>query len=125
MGNVVVFAGAGISTENRDYAVSTLYDRLRHEIGEAAELSFPQLCQKYCDQPDGRIKLIQQINDRFDYFKAFSEFFFAMTGFHRALTPLFMVTDVITTNWDDFFETVCEFEVDGAPWRTRAPVAAR
>ena len=87
LGNVVIFAGAGISTENRDYAVDTLYDRLRHEIGEAGELSFPQLCQKYCAQPDGRIRIfvIQQIRDRFDYFKSFSEFYFAMTGFHRAL----------------------------------------
>lgn len=30
-----------------------------------------------------------------------------MTRFHRALAPLYMIKDIVTTNWDDFFEREC------------------
>jgi len=32
-----------------------------------------------------------------------------MARFHRAVAPLHMITDVITTNWDDLFESECKF----------------
>ena len=33
-----------------------------------------------------------------------------MTCFHHAISPLHMIKDVITTNWDDFFERECRFD---------------
>src|SRR5215212_4806297 len=106
-GNVVVFAGAGISTEAKDKARQTFYETIAHEIG-ASDLSFPRLMSQYCSQPDGRIKLLGKIKYRFDYFKSFEEFYISMTRFHRALIPIHTITDVITTNWDDFFERECK-----------------
>jgi len=109
-GNVVIFAGAGISTENRDVAVSTFYDKIAGELGGKDRPSFSVLMEKYCRQPDGRIKLIRSIKDRFDYFRSFGAFYNDMTRFHRAIAPLFMITEIITTNWDDFFERECDVD---------------
>ncbi|MEH2547072.1 hypothetical protein V1283_003717 [Bradyrhizobium sp. AZCC 2262] len=64
----------------------------------------------YCAQPDGRIKLLEKIKSRFDYFLSFDNFIRPMTRFHRAISPLHMIKDVVTTNWDDFFERTCNFD---------------
>lgn len=63
-GKVAIFAGAGISTENRDYCRDTFYDQIRNEVGASLDLDFPSLMSLYCGQPDGRIKLVQKIRDR-------------------------------------------------------------
>lgn len=109
-GDVVVFAGAGISTENRTHCQSTLYEQIKSELNAADNLSFPQLMDAYCAQPDGRIKLLEKIKSRFDYFLSFDDFIRPMTRFHRAISPLYMIKDVITTNWDDFFERTSNFD---------------
>jgi hypothetical protein len=33
-----------------------------------------------------------------------------MTRFHRAIAPLYPISDMVTTNWDDFFERECDFD---------------
>jgi hypothetical protein len=109
-GDLVIFAGAGISTENRDICIDTLYDRLAHELGVDKTLPFPRLVELYCQQPDGRINFIKEVIDRFDYFSSFSDFYSRMTRFHRAIAPLFMLQEIVTTNWDDFFESECDFD---------------
>jgi hypothetical protein len=111
-GNCVIFAGAGISTENPVQCRSTFYETIAAEISEegADELDFPSLMSAFSDRPDGRIKLIQKIRDRIEYFRSFRGFYIPMTRFHRALRPLHMIEDVITTNWDDFFEAEAGFE---------------
>ncbi|RNJ49517.1 SIR2 family protein [Methylocystis hirsuta] len=109
-GNVVVFAGGGISTENHDHAHDTFYKRIAAELKADEGSSFPELMSKYCSQPNGRIRLIQSIKDRFDYFIAFGDFYNQMTKFHRAISPMFMIKDVVTTNWDDFFERECALD---------------
>lgn len=109
-GEVVVFAGAGISTENKTYAQSTFYEEVRAELGLTETPSFPELMSRFCELPDGRIKLLAKIKRRFDYFRAFDEFCTRMTRFHRSIAPLHMITDVITTNWDDFFERECDLD---------------
>ncbi|MGC1862904.1 MAG: SIR2 family protein [Methylocystis sp.] len=105
--NIVVFAGAGISTENRDSAGDTFYDVVSHEMGGAQDVSFPALMERYCSQPDGRIHLVKKIKERFDYFSSFDDFCYTMNRFHKAISPLYMIKNIITTNWDDFFEKVC------------------
>jgi hypothetical protein len=109
-GNVVVFAGAGISTENRDHARDTFYDKIAHEVGQKDIISFPELMEKYCNQPDGRIKFVKVLKDHFDYYMSFSDFYKPMTRFHRSISPLYMIDTVVTTNWDDFFERECDFD---------------
>lgn len=109
-GEVVLFAGAGISTENPAHCKATFYEEIRAELEAQDAPSFPELMTRYCASPDGRIKLLEKIKRRFDYFTSFSDFHWYMTRFHRALAPLFMIKDVITTNWDDFFERECGFD---------------
>ena len=108
-GNVVVFAGAGISTENPNHCNTTFYDEVRHELGEQRYPDFPSLMENYCKQVDGRIKLIHKIRDRIEYFSSFRGFRMNMTRFHRSITPLYMIDDIITTNWDNYFEEEAGF----------------
>jgi NAD-dependent SIR2 family protein deacetylase len=106
-GEVVLFAGAGISTENKNHCNSTFYEEILAELGLSDKLPFPELMSKYCALPDGRIKLIEKIKRRFEYFMSFGDFYYQMTRFHRAISPLYMIKDIVTTNWDDFFERKC------------------
>jgi NAD-dependent SIR2 family protein deacetylase len=109
-GEVVLFVGAGISTENKAHCKSTLYEEIQADLKSTASLSFPGFMDAFCAQPDGRIKLLEKIKHRFDYFLSFDDFFRPMTRFHRSMSPLYMIKDVITTNWDDFFERECKFD---------------
>jgi SIR2-like domain len=108
-GDVVVFAGAGISTENPINCTTTFYEDIRQELGESRDLDFPSLMDEYCSQPDGRIKLITKIKERIDYFCSFRGFRAPMTRFHRSILPLHMISDIITTNWDNLFEEEAGF----------------
>lgn len=109
-GNAVIFAGAGISTENPVNSQSTFYEEITHELKADGDISFPDLMTLFCQQPDGRIKLVEKIKKRIEYFRSFRGFYAPMTAFHRALRPLFMLEDVITTNWDDFFEAEAGYQ---------------
>ena len=106
-GDVVLFAGAGISTENKRHCAATFYEEILFDLKISGSISFPALMTKFCSQPDGRIKLIEKIKRRFDYFRSFQDFYWYMTRFHRSISPLYMIKDIVTTNWDDFFETEC------------------
>lgn len=108
-GNVVLFVGAGISTENRTYCQHTFYDEVRAELKISERPSFPELMSTYCSLPDGRIKLLQKIKHRIDYFLSFDDLYRPMARFHRSIAPLTMITDVVTTNWDELFESECGF----------------
>src|ERR1700683_46208 len=109
-GEIVIFAGAGISTENKAYCATTFYEEIKADLNISDDPTFPDLMTRFCDQPDGRIKLLEKIRHRFGYFRSFEDFYDRMSRFHRALTPLYMITDVVTTNWDNFFERECEFD---------------
>lgn len=108
-GEVVLFVGAGISTENRTYCQSTFYDEIRSELKLTETPSFPELMTEYCRLPDGRIRLLGKIKARIDYFMSFDDLYRPMARFHQSISPLHMITDVITTNWDQLFEQECKF----------------
>lgn len=108
-GNVVVFAGAGISTEDRTYAQHTLYDQISRELGRK-DVSFPALMSEYCSLPDGRSKLIEIIRDRFRYQYSFNDIYRGTIRFHRAIGAIHTIDTVITTNWDTLFEDEGGFE---------------
>jgi hypothetical protein len=69
-GKIVLFAGAGISTEADGVMPNTFYNETRHILSETdPNRPFPDLMQDFCATPSGKIGLIQRIKDHFDYTK--------------------------------------------------------
>ncbi len=108
-GKLVIFAGAGISTENQNVFRNSLYKDILEDVGieKSQELSFSNLMSEFCKQPNGRSKLLQTIKNRFDYVNSFPELYRTATTFHRELSTIYQVNEIITTNWDDYFEKEC------------------
>ncbi len=101
---LIVFAGAGVSTETRAVLQDTFRDRIAAELPEGEpDESFPALMQRYTETKSRR-ELLQRIVERFDYIDAFPELRDNATRFHRELATLFYVQDIVTTNWDPYFE---------------------
>jgi hypothetical protein len=101
----VVFAGGGISSEDRGVLPRTFYDEV--PVPEPDVLDFPSLMSRFCDQPNGRQKLLTRITERLAYIESFPELYNGATAFHRELSTIFQIDNIITTNWDDFFEREC------------------
>ena len=108
-GNVVIFAGAGISTETSNAFRCTFYDEIRTELAlnPKNKPPFSTLMSMYCKRPDGRRDLLEKLRSRFEYIAAFPELLRAATRFHQEISTLFHVDTFITTNWDDYFERYC------------------
>lgn len=107
-GNVVIFAGAGISTENKDVIPYTLFEEICRLVKLNPEsTSFPAAMQAFADQPNGRLDLVTKIRDRFDYVDSFPELRRNATRFHNELATLYTVDTIVTTNWDTYFERHC------------------
>jgi hypothetical protein len=107
-GELVIFAGAGISTESSRVLKYTFYDEIEGSVpGAGTSLSFPELMQRFVDLPDGRLKLLQLIRRRFEHIDSFPELNMSASRFHRELGTLFLVNEIVTTNWDTYFETHC------------------
>ncbi|MCK9344862.1 MAG: SIR2 family protein [Candidatus Pacebacteria bacterium] len=107
-GNLVLFAGAGISTENDVVFPVSFYQTIKNElgIGEDVNISFPSLMTKYCEV-NGQASLLQKIKERFDYMKAFPELYRNASRFHGELSTIFEIKNIVTTNWDTIFEDEC------------------
>lgn len=107
-GDVAIFAGAGISTESRRVLKNTFYEEVAGENGKInSNLSFPDLMQEYCEQPNGRFKLLQKIENRFNHIFSFPELEHSATLFHKELATFFPQKTIVTTNWDTYFEKYC------------------
>lgn len=106
-GNLVLFAGAGISTEGKNVYKFSLYSDVNDELKEKNDNTFPQLMTKYCNLPNGRRKLINKIMERFEYYKSFPEIDNHMNTFFKPLADIYSVNEIITTNWDRQFEEKC------------------
>ena len=74
---VVIFAGAGVSSESNLVFRDTVYEDIKTEmnIPNDTTVSFSRLTSKYCSQPNGRAKLLQAIQKRFNYMKSFPELY--------------------------------------------------
>lgn len=107
--NVVIFAGAGISTENRNVFPYTFYEDIRRElkVPETEIISFSDLMSRYCAQPNGRANLLRKIRERLEYIRSFPELYRSATRFHSELSTIFFIQSIVTTNWDDYFEREC------------------
>jgi hypothetical protein len=109
-GKLVVFAGAGVSTEAKNIFRETLYEDILGELTTPPQtkLDFPSLTSLFCkSRTNGRQKLLQKIKFRFDYCKQFDELYRQASKFHRELAKIYQIGTIITTNWDDYFETEC------------------
>ena len=104
---LVIFAGAGISTEGKNVYKTTLYADINDELGESLNNTFPELMTKYCNIPNGRRKLINKIISRFEYYKSFDEIDNVMKQFFCPLADIYSIKEIITTNWDRQFEEKC------------------
>lgn len=105
---LVLFCGAGISTEGKNVLPLNFYSEVKEELSIDEDMSFSELMSQYCSMPNGRRKLLQRIKERFEYIHSFSEIENRATKFHLELAPLYMIDTIITTNWDDYFERYCQ-----------------
>lgn len=107
-GNVALFAGSGISTENQHVLKSTFYEDIEWELGyENSEKKFPDIMEEYCKQTNGRFKFLSKIKERFKHIRSFPELYRLATRFHRELATYYPIDTIITTNWDTYFEDEC------------------
>lgn len=107
-GKLVLFCGAGISTEGKNVMPSSFYSIIQQELGVTDNsISFSFLMQQYCNLPNGRKKLLRKIMDRFKYIHSFVELERQATQFHRELAEIHPIHTIITTNWDTYFERYC------------------
>jgi len=120
---VVIFAGAGISTEKANIFPSTLYQDilLELEYPKDSNISFSKLMSAFCKKKGGKNELIDLITSRLDYVRSFPELYGNTVQFHEYLSMIPCIKDIVTTNWDDYFETVCHatpfiYEQDMAFW---------
>ena len=102
-----------------------LYVQVLAEVGERidGELpAFPALMSAY-EERFGRPALLARIKKHLDYVRSFPNLDNAAGDFHHELSSLYTVTDIFTTNWDDYFERRCGAqpfvtEADWAFWKT-------
>lgn len=119
-GRVALFAGAGISTESRNVFKHTFYETVANELQvDATGVSFPEMMDKMCQEPDGRYKMIGLLKERFDTIESFPELYRGATRFHHKQGALRTIDTIITTNWDTYFEDVCK----ATPFVTDADLA--
>lgn len=102
---LVIFAGAGISTEVPTVLSESLFQRAR-ALAETDADSFPQVMQAFQDKFD-RATLVKEIRSRFSYADSFPSARRAARQFHAELATLPQIRDIITTNWDTYFEEEC------------------
>jgi hypothetical protein len=103
---LLIFAGAGISTEASTVYPDTLLERLASELGHPPDTgsSFPAIMSAY-EAEHGRRRLLEQIKSRLDYVESFPEVERMATRFHREMATIFCLKEIVTTNWDTLFET--------------------
>lgn len=107
-GNVAIFAGAGVSTENRQVLKSTFYEDICFDIDKKpGEVSFPEAMEIFAKRHNGKIELVQELKRRFDGINNFSESVASATRFHRSLATFYPIDTIVTTNWDAYFEEYC------------------
>jgi hypothetical protein len=103
-GQLVIFAGAGISTEGRTAYPSTFMESLAAELGDTKPPEvFPEVMTRY-EVRFGRRQMLNRLQERLEYIEAFPELLLIVTRFHRELSTAWFLDQVVTTNWDTYFE---------------------
>jgi SIR2-like domain len=106
-GRLVVFAGAGISTESSSVYPDSFYDEMKSWLSSTPEDdSFPAVMSAV-EAEIGRVRLVEEAIGRIKYVTTFPFLAQMATRFHQELATIPQISEVITTNWDPFFEDVC------------------
>lgn len=107
-GKLVVFAGAGISTESKPVVPRPLYLEmfLELELDPREPKTFPGVMTAF-EQRHGRPALLQRIKKHLDYVRSFPNIDEEASRFHRELAGIYTISEIVTTNWDDYFEHHC------------------
>lgn len=127
-GRCVIFAGSGVSTETSGAHSFSFYEQIADLVEHDGTERFWEIIDKFEGQPNGRQKLIEQIRSRFDYIDSWRDLRWAATRFHKSLATAPYFNEVITTNWDRYFEDVIRatpfvYDPDLAFWNdARRPV---
>ncbi|MCM3612986.1 SIR2 family protein [Microbacterium enclense] len=101
---MVLFAGAGISTENPGLFPETFYEEIEARIRDVPSgHPFPEVMQAFEDR-FGRADLLRTFIERLDYVGTFQSLTNRTTAFHREIATISQIDALFTTNWDDFFE---------------------
>jgi hypothetical protein len=127
--DLILFCGAGISTETRKVMPYTFYNEIKKILVDSNidirdDMPFSQVMSLYCkNQRNGRQKLYQKIQNRFQMIKNFPELYNSATEFHKEIRQIPQINTVITTNWDTYFEDECDmfpiiYNEDAALWDT-------
>jgi hypothetical protein len=107
-GEVVLFVGAGVSTEAKGLLPHTFYEEISHAIGNSdLNRPFPEVMDEFCAGAEGRAGLIQKLKSRLDYIYGHDEIYHNATRFHRELATFFPIDTIVTSNWDPYFEDEC------------------
>src|ERR1017187_3060446 len=108
---VVIFAGAGTTTESGSklFPEPSFYEYIKEKCKypkTRPEPTFPDLMQYFCDHVDGgqRNRLVSSAIDRIETFAAPGEENRFATMFAYELAKLPYVDRIVTTNWDPFLE---------------------
>lgn len=100
---VVVFAGAGISTEVPTVFPITLMASAAERLKRDDLRSFPETMQAF-QEIFGRTEMVQMIRGKFDYIDGFRTLRWHARRFHKELATMPYLEDIVTTNWDTYFE---------------------
>lgn len=111
---LVLFCGAGVSTESKLVLPQTFYmsihDELEKRCGKdiSLDITFSELMSLFVEKiPNGRRILIMKIKERFDYIESFPQLYDMATRFHQEVSKNPYIKTIITTNWDTYFEDIC------------------
>lgn len=112
---LVLFCGAGISTESKSVLPVSFYTSVLQDIENESKskidlnTSFSSLMSLFIETfPNGRRKLLNKIKERFDYINSFPQLVNNATMFHKEVSANPYIETIITTNWDTYFEEYCD-----------------
>lgn len=109
-GKLLLFVGAGASTESHNVMPTTFYDVVASQVGSSEDLAFPDLMTEFVKQ-NSRSDLINLFYNRMRYIDSFPVLHNRATRFHQYVAQIPFIQEIITTNWDDYFER----EADAVP----------
>lgn len=80
--------------------------RAAERLGEEYE-SFPETMQAF-ETKFGRTEMVRMIKSKFDYVDSFRSLRWNARKFHCELATMPYLEDIVTTNWDTYFEEECQ-----------------
>ena len=103
-GRVLLFVGSGASTEAHRVMPHTFYDEIRDAMDCVdTDIAFPDLMSAYVHR-FSRARLIERFYHRKRYIDSYPDLRRRATRFHRRVGQIPFFREIVTTNWDDYFE---------------------